>query len=184
MSNRLVARRYANALRDLAVGAKSLDRVDSDVSIVADTVSESDDLAALFASPVVSREKKKSVVKALFGSRVGESVLNFVLLLIDKGREQSIKEITTAYRELRDEQEGVVEATARTAEPMSAEEKKRLQTALEEKTGKHVRLNVQQDAAIIGGLIVRIGDVVYDGSVRNSLAQLREQFGLGSISQN
>ncbi len=184
MSDRLIARRYASALRDLAVSAKSLERVDSDVSIVADTVSASPDLAALFASPVVSREKKKSVVKALFGDRVGESVLSFALLLIDKGREQSIKAITTAYRELRDEQQGVVEATARTAEPMSVDDQKRLQTALEEKTGKHVRLNVKQDAAIIGGLVVQIGDVVYDGSVRNSLAQLREQFGIGSISQN
>lgn len=178
MSDLLVARRYANALHDLAKDASALDAVDADMTLVDETIDGAKDLSLMLASPIVSRDKKKNVVKAIFGSQIGKQTLDFLLLLVDKGREQTLPEIAAAYRELRDTQQGVMQATARTAEPMTADEQGRLQEALEKSTGKWIRLDVQQDPSVMGGVVVRVGDMVYDRSVSNGLAQLREQFGL------
>jgi F-type H+-transporting ATPase subunit delta len=80
---------------------------------------------------------------------------------------------------LRDRQLGVVEARARVARPLDAAGEQKLTAALEGLTGKRVRLQVQQDAALLGGVVVRVGDTVYDGSVRHQLESLREQLGDG-----
>ena len=105
-------------------------------------------------------------------------------LLVDKGREHTLPAIASAYRTLRDEQEGIIEATARAAVALSPEDEARLKTALEQKTGKRIRLKVKKDDSLLGGLVVRVGDMVFDGSIQNSLAHLREQFGLDNVRKN
>ena len=170
-----IARRYAQALHEQAAAEEAVRRVDEDVTLLRETLEGSRELSALFASPVVAREQKRSVVQALFGERLSATTLRFVNFLIEKGREALLPEMARAYRTLRDTQEGIVEAQVRSALPMAEGEQKDLRKALEARTGKEVRLRVTQDAALIGGVVIRIGDTVYDGSVRNQLAGLRER---------
>lgn len=170
-----IARRYAQALHEQAVEDKTVERVDADVALLRDTIEGSRELSGLFGSPVVSREQKERVVRALFGAHLGETTLRFVDFLIEKGREDALPEMARAYLALRDQQEGLVEAHVRTALPMSEAEQKDVRKALEARTGKKVRLRVVEDPELIGGLVIRIGDTVYDGSVRNQLAELRER---------
>ena len=89
-----------------------------------------------------------------------------------------------AYRALRDEQLGIVEARARVAATLSEDEERVLAQALERVTGARVRLKIEHDAGLLGGLVVRIGDTVYDGSVRHQLASLRERMEYGQFATN
>ncbi len=179
MSETLVAKRYANALHDSAVATGKTGDVDADVKLVADTLAESKDLRMLFASPVVSRERKAAVIDALFGNRIQTETLSFLRMLVSKRREGTFLEVAAAYQGMRDDEMGVVVATARTPVALSAESEANLRAMLEQKTGKKIRLLVETDRSLVGGLVVRVGDIVYDGSVANRLAKLKEQFTQG-----
>ena len=149
MSDVLVARRYAQALHEQAERERLTDRVDEDVALVQDTLTGSRDLAMLFSSPVVSRERKASALKALFTDRLHPRVMGFIDLLVSKRREGIFPEVVRAYRALRDEQLGIVEAVARTAKPLTEDEEREVRTALERITGKRIGLAARVDGALV-----------------------------------
>ncbi|PAP78353.1 ATP synthase F1 subunit delta [Rubrivirga marina] len=170
-----VARRYAQALTEEAQSAGQLDAADADVALVAETLDGSRELRLALTSPVVPSPKKRAVLDRLFEGRVSDLTTRFLHLLVEKQRDGQIPDILEAYRLLRDERTGTVEATVRTARPLSAEEAERLKTALQGRSGKTVRMDLRVDPSLIGGLVVRLGDVVYDRSVRHQLDTLRGQ---------
>ncbi len=184
MKNLTVARRYAQALSEEAAQAQRLDAVDADIALIDAALDASRELVRFFESPVIPREKKEAVVQALFGERVQPTTLRFLRLLIEKKREVLFPEVVRAYGALRDAQRGIVEARAKVAFPLNEAEQAHLTAALERMTGARIRLHVEQDPALVGGLVVRIGDTVYDGSVRHQLASLRERMELGAYVGN
>lgn len=175
-----VARRYAQALYEEAERQGRVEAIDEDVSFIRESLQGSDELVRFFKSPVIPRDKKKAVVQTLFEERVEPLTHRFLQLLIDKQREQLFSAVMESYQTLRDEQKGIVEARARTAHPLSDEGRQRLVRRLEEMTGKSIRLETKQDQNLIGGLVVRVGDTVYDGSVRHQLAALHERMARGA----
>jgi F-type H+-transporting ATPase subunit delta len=184
MSDTMVARRYARALHDTAETRHVSTDVDRDIAMIDESLRGSAELVRFFYSPIVSRERKAAVVRSLFGDRVNPLTQQFLELLVTKRRESVFPEVVRAYRHLRDEQLGMIEATARTARSLSADDEAGLRFAIERRTGKRVRLTVQLDTTLLGGVIVRVGDTVYDGSVRNRLVHLRDRFGQGSVHTN
>jgi F-type H+-transporting ATPase subunit delta len=177
-----VARRYAKALLEEARTAGALDAVDADLALVGETVAESRDLQLVLGSPVVAPDKKRRVVEALFAGKIGTHVQRFVGFLFDKGREDLLGGVAEAYRTLRDAEQGVAEAQVRVPAALDAAEEARLKDALEARTGMKLRLRVTVDPALIGGLVVRIGDTVYDGSVRYRLEALRDRLHEGTLN--
>lgn len=169
-----VARRYALALADEAARSGAVEAVDADLTHLHATAQASRDLGVALASPVVSREKKRRVLAALFPD-LSATTTRFLDLLFDKEREGLVADVAEAYVALRDAQNGLVEARVRVPEPLSAADEDALRTSLEARTGMQVRLDVTVDPSLIGGIVVRIGDTVYDGSVRQQLARLRER---------
>ncbi len=169
-----VARRYALALATEAETTGTVADVDADLAHIAEVTAASPDLAAALASPVVSRAAKRRVVEAVF-PKLSATTARFVDLLFDKEREGIVPGVAEAYGNLRDERNGIVEADVRVPSEMSADDEAALTKALEARTGKRVRLRTTVDADMIGGVVVRIGDTVYDGSVRQQLARLRER---------
>jgi F-type H+-transporting ATPase subunit delta len=115
------------------------------------------------------------VITRLFDGRFPDLVTRFAHLLLKKDREELIVETVAAYRALADERAGVMEARVRTARPLSADEAEGLRKALEGRTGKKVRLRLDVEPALIGGLVVRLGDRVFDASLRHQLGLLKEQ---------
>lgn len=175
MSQRTVARRYATALYEEADAAGTLEAVDEDVLMLRRTLESNRELSQFFESPVIPQEKKDEVVQELLGGRVERLLVNFLRLLIEKDRETMTKTILDSYQTLRDEQRNIVDARVRTASSLADEDRDALQKALETKTGKSVRMHVKEEPELIGGLIVRIGDRVFDASVHNQLTSLHDR---------
>jgi len=174
MSQRTVARRYAGALYEEANETGVLEDVDDDVLMLRETLESNRELARFFESPVIPLEKKDDVVRELLSDRVQDLTLRFLRLLVHKDRETMTKPILDQYQALRDDQRGIVDAHVAVARPLADDDREAVIEALEEKTGKSIRLHVEQDDDLVGGIIIRIGDRVFDASVRNKLANLRD----------
>lgn len=180
----VVARRYAQALYEEAERALKTSAIDDDMELIRESLQNSDELRRFFRSPVIARGKKEDIVRELFTSRVDPLTHRFLEMLIRKQREDLFPRIARAYREMRDEHLGIVEVSARAAWELREEDRSELVEALRRLTGKEIRLETRVDSALIGGLVIRIGDTVYDGSVRHQLEQLRDKMEVASMSLN
>jgi F-type H+-transporting ATPase subunit delta len=181
MSQISIARRYAAALYEDAASRGLLAEVDTDLQFLDASLQASRELGRVFMSPVVSREKKKRIIEQLFGAHVGGETIRFLNLLVDKQREDVLPEISRVFRQLRDARDGVIEAHVRVARPMDSASESALVKNIERMTGKKVRLSSTVDPALIGGVVVRIGDTMYDGSVRQRLKALRQRMEVGNL---
>jgi F-type H+-transporting ATPase subunit delta len=175
MSQRTVARRYATALYEEADASGVLEDVDDDVLLLRESLESNGELARFFKSPVIPQEKKETIIRELLADRTAELTVRFLRLLVHKDRETMTKAILDQYQSLRDEQRGIVDATVRVARPLGEDDRETIVDVLEEETGQSVRLHVEKDEGLIGGLVIRIGDRVFDGSVRNKLANLHDR---------
>ncbi len=171
-----VARRYAQALMDIAEEQQAVEEVAADLDSVDAALRASRALRLLLTSPVVREGKKNAVFQELWGSRLHRCTMAFLLLLIRKQREGVLPEVIGEFAALRDQKLGVVGAEVRTAVPVSTAQEKELGARLSRSTGKTVRIRTTVDPSVRGGLVVRIGDTVVDASVRRQLERLRERF--------
>ncbi len=171
-----VARRYALALYQEAQEKGVADRIDDDMDTLRETLHGSRELVSMFRSPIISRPKKEAVLNRLFDGKVDNLTMRFIKLLVEKEREELLPDTVSAYSALKDERLGVVEAHVRTAKPLGYDEAESLRKALEARSGKKVRMKMDVEPSLKGGLVVRIGDKVFDRSVRHQLQVLSAQF--------
>lgn len=184
MSDLAICRRYAAALHGEAASGGVVDRVDEDVAMMASALSDAHDLKLLFASPVIDAAKKQSIIETLFADRVSDLFLRFLLLLIEKGRGQLVADVVAEYRGFRNRQLGVVDADARSAMALSDNEVESLTEKLADVVKADVHLHVEQDRSLIGGVVVKVGDTVYDGSLKRRLSVLRTRLEGDSFLRN
>jgi F-type H+-transporting ATPase subunit delta len=170
-----VARRYAAALFGVADRDGILDAVAQDLTLVERFLADVPYLRAVLMQPLVSVARKNSVVDEAFGDRITASSLNFLKLLIRKRREDLIRECIREFRIRLAEHTNTVDAEAWSAVPMTLEQQEQLVRSLHTLTGKKVRLTAEVDRTLVGGVVVRIGDTVMDGSVRGKLERLERQ---------
>ena len=176
MTSSRVARRYAEAMLELAEDRKEIAKVTEDFDLLRQTIAVSRDLATFLRSPVIPKEKKRSILNALFSSRVSGLVMDFLNLLTDKNREDVLAQATEEFARLRDERQGIVNVEVRAALELTKEQYRALERQFEIATGKKVRVSVNTDKQLLGGLVAKVGDTVFDGSVRRQLELLRERF--------
>jgi len=171
-----VVQRYAAALADVAAERKIGDVVRRDLDAFAETFSSVADLRNALESPALNAEVKRRVIEDLaVAMKLDSAVRNFIFLLVDHRRTELLPEIQQAFREELNARLGIVEAEVTSARELSAGEKKELTSVLEQRTGKKIEAQFQEDSALLGGAIVRLGSTIYDGSVRDQLNRLREQ---------
>lgn len=173
-----VARRYARALADV-VGdedAARLERVARDLALAGDVLGRAPEVLRFLEDPSVGHKEKEAAVEALC-KRAGtaEPTRRFLRLLSEKRRLGALPEIARAFTALKDERLGVVPVEATTAVPLSAAESKRFREALEAMTGLSVRLSLNVDPEVLGGVRTRVGSRVYDGTLRRKLQILRDR---------
>ncbi len=169
-----VSRRYARALLEIGTEGGNLDGLVDELSRAAKAYEDSADLRAAVESPLVALDVKKAVLKEV-GQRLalGPAAQNTVFLLTDRRRLRLLPEVAQFLREMNDAKKGTVRAEVTTAVALSEGFYSKLKEQLERTTGKKVVLDRKLDPSIIGGVVARIGDQVYDSSIRTRLASLK-----------
>jgi len=170
-----VARRYASALFNAASKLGSQSAVNTDLADLSSAWNSVPRLAQTMESPLIPAEKKIELVTKLFGSSVSETTLGFLKLLVIKRRENILPVVQHEYAGIVDAAQGVIRAKATVAAPLSEKQKGEIIEGLKKRTGKEIVMEVHVDPVIIGGVVVRMGDTIIDGSVRGSLERLREK---------
>ncbi len=168
------ARRYAEAVFDLASETNTLDVWSQDLRTVADFVGEHD-VAGILNSRRVPHDQKMRLLDAGIKQDVGPLTMNLVGMLEQRGKLSIAREIQTVFQEMLDERRGVAHAVVTTAVPLSADEQGAVATKLSSMTGKTIDVTSVIDPTIMGGLIARIGDQLIDGSTRTRLVALRRR---------
>ncbi len=169
-----VVRIYANALYTAAEKADQVERVAEDLRMVRSTIQHNESLKRVLIDGLTTDEPKKRVITKLFGPHVNTVTLQFLEVLVDKRREDVMETIDTAFRHVVDERTGVVRAQVTSAVPLTPDELEKAKNAIKQMTGKRVEVEQRIDKSIIGGLIVRVGDRLMDGSVTGQLAILKK----------
>ncbi len=179
MSESKAASRYALALLGVAEETKSLDEVGRDVLTLETLLRQSKEFLAFLRSPVVNKEKKKLVLAEILEKHVGKLMMKFILLLAAKGREELIPEILRQFGRLRDERQGILNVSAKTAVKFTDAQAQALVRQIEETTKKKVRINFTIEPSLKGGFLVQHEDTVWDASVAHQLELLRQRFASG-----
>lgn len=179
MKDTRVAKRYAAALFEVGKRDGILDAVGEDLLLIERLVEEQPVLRGVMTQPIITEDRKDKMVSDVFGDRITATSLDFLKLLIRKRRSDLVLETISEFRTLLADHLGIVDATAQTATAMTSDQVTRLTASLEKMTGKKLNLTTVVDGSIIGGVVVRIGDNIIDGSVRGRLDRL-EQHLLGT----
>ena len=169
-----ISRRYARALLELGQ-AEGLDKLVADVTKVAEVYDGSSDFRASVDNPLVPHASKKAIIVELCDKlAVGATTKHTALLLGDRRRLKLLPEIAAMLREMADRQKGLVRAEVTTAVALGEPFYDKLKTTLEKLTGRHIVLDKKHDPALISGVVLRIGDLVLDGSLKTRLDGLKQ----------
>ncbi len=166
---------YANALADIAFAQGAAEPALKQLSEIGTAYGDSSELRTFLASPAVELDDKHAVIEKLT-ARLGSSKIlrNFLLVIADNRRTQLIPDIIANFQQVIRQRQNVAAAEVSSAVELTAAQKKDLTATLERLTGKKIEPNYSRDAGLLGGAVVRIGDTIYDGSLRSRLNQMRE----------
>ncbi|MGQ9589378.1 MAG: ATP synthase F1 subunit delta [Planctomycetota bacterium] len=174
MSEASIPRVYAEALLELAASRDRLELVAEHVAALAELFAKEPDLRTFLESPNVDFADKAAVFESALRGKIADEVLDFLLLVLRRGRQLFFARMLEEFRELHRKRAGVVRARAITAVAQPPEILEELRVALERALGGRVLLESAVDAAILGGFVVRFDGMVIDGSLRRDLERLEE----------
>lgn len=170
-----VARRYAQALYEIAQANNTLETIEQELKGVAEAVEGTRELQRILYHPQVLAGDKKNLLKTLFADKVSVETMKFLGLVVDKRRENYIAGISAEFSALANEARGKVAAEVITAVEVNEEQKQELVKVASLLAGKEVEPTFAVDASLIGGVIVKIGSKVIDGSIKTRLATLQSR---------
>jgi len=175
-----IASRYARALVEVILERK----VDAEVArqqlrSIVEAVHESDELRRVWESPAISPDQKRAVLDAIAKQiELVKPIRNFMAVLIDHRRIGMLDDMVRQFETELDTQLGFTQVEVSSARPLSPEEKRELESRVESMTGKKVRTRYLSDPELLGGVMVRAGSTIYDGSVRGQLEKMRQELSL------
>jgi F-type H+-transporting ATPase subunit delta len=173
-----IAKRYAQAFFEIAGEEKRYGEFYGELGRFSSILRENRSLSEFLANPIFDQPDKKAVVETILEKiQISPLTANFLKLLVDKRRIDILSDIEGRYRELMDNALKKVRVTVKTAFPLAGELSDRLQKGLEDLTGREVEMTVVEDPSLLGGIVVRVGDTLYDGSIRTQLNNIRNLLG-------
>jgi len=175
MADDSVIRRYAAAFFNRERQTGTLDQASADLQLVAKTLVAAPALARIAGHPLISEAKKKDAFAVAFRDSLRPSTQAFLKLLVDHRRISLVAEIKGEFDQMLRRERNIAAATAVSAVPLTENQKKALEQSLEKRTGKDIELTTEVDPSLMGGILVRIGDTVIDGTVKGRIERLREQ---------
>ena len=172
MKNTVVSDRYAQALFELSQSDNSTDKIQDDLKLVSETLKEYSDLRNLLAHPIISSQDKKEMFNQIFGDKISKYTQNIIMLLIDKKRDSLIPEIAELYKEMYNKLHSRVVADVYTSVEIGSAQLVLLRKRLESYLDKNVEIDTHVDEKIIGGVLVKIGDRVIDGTLKTKFENM------------
>ncbi len=169
-----IAEVYARSLLELAIGRGESDAIDREFAEFAAHLQADPDFKAFVTARVIDADQRRKSLDIMFQGRMSELLLNTLHVLNSKDRLEIVGEVQRLYHDLTLEQQAIVEVHVSAAEPLSDVMRTRLQQLMESRTGRTVRLAEHVDPAILGGLIVRVGDEQIDMSVARQLRRFQK----------
>jgi F-type H+-transporting ATPase subunit delta len=170
-----IVKRYTRALFELAQEAGSREEVGQDLSAFDGFLAGDEDLREALLSPVLTRDVKAQVLDAVLDATgPNPYVANFLRVLLEARKLSLLSQMVAAFRDLADEAAGRVQGTVAASMPLEEADVKALSEALSRTLRKEVRLGSELDPALCGGVVARVGNLVFDGSVRTQLQRMRE----------
>jgi len=170
-----LARRYAQALFELAVEMSVLEQIDKELSELARIIVDNKDLKYLLNHPNIEDSVKKETLAKIMNSNISEMSRHFLYLLIDRRRQNLVGLIQREFTRLADKARNIVEVKVTSAAALSDKQAEKLKEIISHTSGKNVRLLAEIKPHLIGGAKLQIGDRVMDGSIATALAKMREE---------
>jgi F-type H+-transporting ATPase subunit delta len=167
------ARCYAEAVLQLAKERGRLDAAMTDLRAVAEALHNDAGIWALFTSPRVDRTLKEKRLISVFRGHIGEEILGLIVILVRKGREPLLDNVVDYFDRLKDVEQNRVHVHLSSARPIDPKVKSAIEGVVREASGKNPVTHERIDAALIGGLVVRVNDILVDGSLRSRLRAVR-----------
>ncbi|WNQ11552.1 F0F1 ATP synthase subunit delta [Paenibacillus aurantius] len=170
----IVAKRYAKALFEVARGRNQIAQVEEELAAVVSSIRENADFRRLLEHPNLDASVKTNLLTGIYEGKVSEAVFNTLRLLVDRGRESLLPYLLNDYVKIANEELGQAKAIVTTPLPLTAEETEHIAAQFGQLTGKTIRVENVIDSSLLGGLQVRIGDRLYDGSLSGKLNRLQK----------
>jgi F-type H+-transporting ATPase subunit delta len=168
-----VAKVYANSIFDIAKEKNILPQIEEELKVVSDILKEEDNFRNYLNSPGIDIDSKKGFVDKVFAGKISEYIVNLLKLLIDNGRQSVVSEIYKAFVELNDIANNRQRITVITQSNLDSSLLDKIKADVGVKFGKEIILTEQVDESILGGIIIKIGDLVIDGSLAKGLKNIR-----------
>ncbi len=168
----IVSERYALSLYEVAAGEGKEKAYLEELTEVCEVFVREPDFLKVLQTPSIALEDKQSVLKSVFEGRIEPFLLNFLMLITEKGRVGLIRNMCQAYKEHYYFENGIVEVHAVTAKPLSDALTEKLKTKMSAVTGKQVVLVTSVDESLIGGIVVKLGNEQFDTSLRTRLSEI------------
>lgn len=173
-----ISKRYARAFFEIANEEKQIELYYGELIQFASIISQNKSLKDFLANPVFEQAIKKGVVENLISKvKLSGITASFLKLLVDKKRIDVLEDIVVGYRQLMDETLKKVRVNVKTAFALSDELRSYISTNMEKTLGKTVEMTVEEDPTLLGGIVIGVGDTLYDGSIKNQLNNMRNLLG-------
>jgi len=171
-----ITTRYAKSLLDLAIEKNQLKECYNDLIAVETLCSESSDFALMLKSPIINTSKKLSIIKSLFEKKLSKTTYFFIKLITKKKREPLLHSISKNFIELYKSHYKIITAIVTTTIPLDKDLKKKVVSFVKKKMDKDVELMEKVNQDILGGTIIKVGDLQIDDSVRKQLKELKNSY--------
>ncbi len=168
----LIGKRYGQALFELAIESGDLKTREQEIQLMVDAFSSEEEFLDILNLPKLSGKDKIEMLKTVFEGNVHDDFIGFLVLAVEKNRQEYIVDILNYTLTKIEEYNGFVTAHIESAIPLKENEKKLIVSRLEAQTGKKITLKATVDNSLIGGLIIRINDRIVDNSIRRNLHRM------------
>jgi F-type H+-transporting ATPase subunit delta len=179
-----VSHRYATSFLEMAEEKNILETIAVNVKLIYTVLKENPQLQRMLENPIIKSHIKISILEEIFKSKVTDETINFLKFVIHKNREDLIYSILQKFVELYDEKLGMVNVVVKTAFEFDNDQRELLKVKFEKFLNKKANIEFRLDENVVGGFIAKIGDTVYDASLRHQLELLKKQFLSTGISLN
>jgi F-type H+-transporting ATPase subunit delta len=173
-----ISKRYARAFFEIAEKDKNLEKYYTELNKFSSIIAQNKALEDFLFNPIFEQENKKKVLEKIISKfQFSGMTVNFLKLLVDKKRLDSLADIVACYRQLMDEALKKVRINLKTAFPLSRKLQDYINSNMEKITGRKVEITMETDPGLLGGIVIGVGDTLYDGSVKNQLNNMRNLLG-------